>query len=269
MKIIGAAASDDTSLPLDGPRGFSTAGLIHLHFIDGSDTLASIANYGSATATTAIVAGASGHSAGTLLTNGGVRLRGNTYLPTADVVDLTLPFTFMVHLTVDIPTSHDSVTTWVSPLMAADQYTARGFTVYATKGATLPTSADPISPNFRYTINSAQQAPASLSAAATYQYTEAASWFASLTGTSLQVRGYQAGVQIASYSATINTTGMITNSGAVVDATMKLVAGSPSTVFAEADLMVECIALYDRVLTNADCFSMAAAADQVRAARGR
>ncbi|HEY9346772.1 MAG TPA: hypothetical protein VIQ53_15745 [Inquilinus sp.] len=269
MKIIGAAASDDTSLPLDGPRGFSTAGLRHLHFIDGSDTTNIIANYGSAGGTTGVVNGASGHSSAALLANGGIRLRGNTYLPIAAEIDVTLPFTFMWHGTVDIPTSHDSVTTWVSPILATDQYTARGFTVYATKGAVIPSPADSVVPNFRYVINSAQQAPASLSAAAAYQYTEAASWFASLTGTSMQVRGYQSGTQIANFATTINTTGMITNSSAVADPTMKLVAGSPSTVFAEANLMVECIALYDRILSDADCVSMAAAADQVRAARGR
>lgn len=269
MKIIGAASSDDPSMPLDGPRGFSPFGLKHLYFIDGSDTTASMANYGSLGGSTAVVAGASGHSSATLLSNGGVRLRGNTYLPIGSEVDITLPWTFMFHGTVDIPTNHDGVTTWNSPIMATDQYTSRGFTLYSAKNSVAATPADALSPNFRYTVNAAQQAPQAVGTPSTYQYTEFASWFASLSGTLFQMRGYAAGVQIANFSATVNVTGMITNGGSVVDATMKLCAGSPSPVFAEDNLMVECIAFYDRVLSDGDCFSMDAAANNIRAARGR
>ena len=108
MDTITANAPDDPTLPVDGPRGFSTAGLAGLYFMDGADTTGSIANSvrgGSGTAVVVQGGSSAAWSSAGLMVNGGIKLKGNTYLP-GPTIDLTPPWTMFSRLAVGLPTDH-------------------------------------------------------------------------------------------------------------------------------------------------------------------
>lgn len=267
MRIITAAASDDPTMPFDGPRGFATAQLAGLYFMDGADTLASIANYsilpGAVTTGIATAGGAGAHSDATLMTNGGVQIKGNKYLPGPDI-DYSTEWTSFAHLAVGQPTTHDGVTTWVSPIISCSGYGARGSIVYATIGTTYPTPTTALSPGQRRFEGGVQQAPNSLAAPASLLYTMPATFFHSLKSSKLRSRIYVGNTKIADFSLTINPTLMV--NGTPIQ---KPTVGTPYTAYAEANLLVECFGVYTRELSDADCQTTADSANAVRLGRGR
>lgn len=268
MRIITATAVDDPSLPFDGPRGFSLAQNVGLYFMDGADTVSVIANYSKAVGAVATAiatgAGAGAHSDAVLMTGGGVQIKGNKYLP-GPQLDYSTEWTSFAHLAVGQPTQHDGVTTFNTPIVSCDGYSAgKGSIVYATRSASYPLPTDALSPNQRRFETGAQQAGAAIGAPSSLTYTAPFTLFHSLKSSNLRTRIYQGGAKIADFSQAVNVTAMVNGTPL-----QRPCVSTPYTVYAEANLLVECFGVYTRELSDADCLTTDASSVSVRLSRGR
>ncbi|KGM36121.1 hypothetical protein [Inquilinus limosus] len=270
MRIITATAVDDPSLPFDGPRGFSAAQLAGLYFMDGSDTLTSIRNYSTAVGAqstgVATPGNAGAHSSAVLMTGGGIQLRGTKYLP-GPQIDYSTEWTLFSHMAVGLPTQHDSVTSWTSPIVSSDGLAdGKASIVYATRtsGQGYPSSAAPLAPALRRFESGAQQAATAITAPTSLCYTTYFTIFQSLKAGNLRARFYVGGSKIADTTVAINVTNMVNGTPL-----QKPCVGTPYIAYNEANLLVECYGVWTRELSDADCETMDLASVTIRQSRGR
>lgn len=266
MDIITAAAPDDPSLPFDGPRGYSAAGLAGLYFCDGIDTVSSIANAagGAGTAVVNPSGSTAPWSAATLMTNGGINLRGNTILP-GPTIDLTTPWTMFAHLAVGLPTQHEGAINYVSPILSTDQYiNVRGVITYASIGTSYPNTGTQLNPMFRWFNSGAQVAPINLAAPADLTYLDPVTFVMSYAGGNLRARIFRSGAKIVDNIQAVtmaNIVGTISNQKPTVSTNL--------TNYPEANLLCEAFGVYTRELTDADLITTDLMSIAVRQARGR
>lgn len=263
MDIITAAAPDDPTLPFDGPRGFSAASLAGLYFMDGADTPSSIADADGGGAT-AVVASGQAWAAATIMTNGGIQLRGNTYLP-GPTIDLTTEWTMFAHLAVGLPTQHDAVTSWLSPILSTNQYGAnKGVIMYSTISAGYPTSAHAISPNQRWFSLGAQAGPVAIGATSDVTYTQAYTFAMSFKTGNLRSRLFRAGLKIAEVVSAVTIANIVNTVP-----NQKPTVSTPLQNYAEANLLCEVFGVYTRELTDNDLATTDLMSIAVRQGRGR
>jgi hypothetical protein len=263
MDIITAAAPDDPTLPFDGPRGFSSAGLAGLYFMDGTDTPSSVANANGGAAT-AVVASGQAWAAATLMTNGGINLKGNTYLP-GPIIDLTAEWTMFAHLAVGLPTQHDVVASWLSPILSTNQYGAnKGVIMYSSISAGYPTPANAISPNHRWFNSGSQAAPVSLGATADVTYTQPYTFAMSFKAGNLRSRLFRAGAKIAEVISAVTIANIVNGVPS-----QKPTISTPLQNYAEANLLCEVFGVYTRDLTDNDLATTDLMSIAVRQGRGR
>lgn len=265
VDIVTSATSDDPTLPFDGPRGFASAGLTGLYFVDGSDTTANIANAagGGATAVVPAAGATSGWSAASLMTNGGIQLRGNTILP-GPTMDLTLPWTMFMHGAVGLPTDH-GVTTWVSPILSTDQYVnLKGVIMYASVGSAYPTTSTPLNPGMRWTNNGAQVAPVVMGAPVDLTYLDPVTFAFSYNLGSLRTRIFRGGAKIQDLSQAVTIANVVNGTPS-----QKLTVSTNQINFAEANILCEVFGTYSRELSDNDLTTTDLVASTIRTARGR
>lgn len=263
MDIITAAAPDDPTLPFDGPRGFSAASLAGLYFMDGSDTTASIADAHGGAAT-AVVASGQAWAAAALMTNGGINLKGNTYLP-GPTIDLTAEWTMFAHLAVGLPTQHDAVTSWLSPILSTNQYAAnKGVIMYSTVSAGYPTALNAISPNQRWFNSGAQAAAVSIGATSDVTYTQPYTFAMSFKTGNLRSRLFRAGAKIAEVVSAVTIANIVNGVP-----NQKPTVSTPLQNYAEANLLCEVFGVYTRELTDNDLATTDLMSISVRQGRGR
>lgn len=263
MDIITAAAPDDTTLPFDGPRGFSAAGLASLYFMDGTDTPSSIADASGGVATAVVVSGQA-WAAANVMTNGGINLKGNTYLP-GPSIDLTAEWTMFAHLAVGLPTQHDAVASWLSPILSTNQYGAnKGVIMYSTISAGYPTAANAISPNQRWFASGSQAAPVALGATADVTYTQAYTFAMSFKSGNLRSRLFRAGAKIAEVISAVTIANIVNGVP-----NQKPTVSTSLQNYAEANLLCEVFGAYTRELTDNDLATTDLMSIAVRQGRGR
>ena len=261
--------SDNPDLPVAGIRDFPEEGLSGLFFFDEGDTLNSLRNWAPGGGFSAVATGGTGQDAASFLTNGGIHLQATSYVPLGPEIDFTLPYTIFWHGSNDLPIQHDGVTTWVSGMLSTDQYPARGFILYTTRGTSYPDDASGQSLALRHTVNGVQQAPGGPWLIAGLTYLDPLTMAVRFDGTTATLRVYRAGTLLANFAQGINVTGYTTNSSSVQDKTMRPVLGSPSTVFREGNLSAEISGVYTRALTDAELVDLDLAATSLRHARAR
>ncbi|WP_395672123.1 hypothetical protein [Inquilinus sp.] len=264
MDIITATAPDDPTLPFDGPRGFSTSGLAGLYFMDGTDTTAAIANAAGGAATAVVPAAGQAWAAAALMTNGGINLKGNTYLP-GPTIDLTTEWTMFAHLAVGLPTQHDGVTTWLSPILSTNQYGAnKGVILYSSVSAGYPSAANAISPNHRWFNSGAQAAAVSLGAPSDVTYTQCYTFATSFKSGNLRSRIFRAGSKVAEVVSAVTIANIVNGVPS-----QKPTVGTPLQNYAEANLMCEVCGTYTRELSDNDLATADLMSIAVRQGRGR
>ncbi len=264
MDIITSAAPDDPTLPFDGPRGFSAAGLAGLFFMDGADTTAAIANAAGGAATAVVPAASQAWAAANLMTNGGINLKGNTYLP-GPTIDLTAEWTMFAHLAVGLPTQHDAATSWLSPILSTNQYAAnRGVIVYSTISTGYPTAANAITPNQRWFSSGSQATPVSLGAGSDVTYTQPYTFAMSFKAGNLRSRLFRAGGKIAEVISAVTIANIVNGIP-----NQKPTVNTPLQNYAEANLLCEVFGVYTRDLTDNDLATTDLMSSAIRVARGR
>lgn len=263
MDIITAAAPDDPTLPFDGPRGFSSAGLAGLYFMEGADSPASIADANGG-APTAVVVSAQAWASAALMTNGGINLKGNTYLP-GPTIDLTAEWTMFAHLAVGLPTQHDAVTSWLSPILSTNQYGAnKGVIMYSTVSAGYPSAANAISPNQRWFNSGAQATPVALGATSDVTYTQPYTFAMSFKTGNLRSRLFRSGLKIAEVVSAVTIANVVNGVPS-----QKPIVCTPLQNYAEANLLCEVFGVYTRELTDSDLATTDLMSVAVRQGRGR
>jgi hypothetical protein len=198
-----------------------------------------------------------------MMANGGIQLRGNTYLLGA-TVDITAAWTMFAHLAVGLPTNHDSITTFVSPMLSTDQYiNNKGVIMYASIGS-YPTPTTALNPAHRWWNSGVQAAPVVIGAPLDVTYTLPLTFAMSYAAGNLRSRIFRAGVKIAEKVSAVT----IANIANGVP-NQKPTVGTPQQNYAEANLLCEVFGVYDRELTDNDLVTTDLMSIAVRQGRGR
>lgn len=243
--------------------GFIADDIVDLHLFDGADTTANISNRVPSKPATAMIAQT---GSGALMTNGGIRIQAAAYVPEAQDIDITLPFTAMWHGSIDIPVAGG--TQWNQAVLSTEQYTNRGFIMYAFANNTYPVDTTQIALNGRNSVNAAQAAANALPLSAQLTYNDKRTFVVRSDGTTLEFIVINNGIIITNVAYNPDYTGMTTASS-VQDKTMKLTCGTLSVVYATGIMSIEGFVTYNAKKTNTALFTNDARFIQKRQARGR
>lgn len=246
--------------------GFIGDGMVDLYLLDGTDTLASVSNRNPGGPVTSVVSPGAPNVA-TLMANGGVNLQGNAYWPGASEIDITEDFTFMCHGSVDIPIA--GTTPWVSPIMSAAPYTARGFIWYGSAG-TLPTDSTQVASVARNVNLGVQQPQQTLPTSASWTYLDKATFIIRGDGSTLNYMVMKDGIVLVDFSFSPDFVQMTTPAGGgPQDKTLALAVGAQNASFPEGNISIEGQVSYGRRLSNGELIINDSRFKQIRTSRGR
>jgi hypothetical protein len=243
-------------------KGFVSLGLVTLYrFNDASVT--SILNEAPGGISTAVQAMGSANDLAAIVAGGGIRLKGTSFVPDAVAMDVSQPFTYMVHTTLAVPAP-----TANQGIMSTVGYPNRGFIWFAQSGSN-PATETFLTNVFRQSKNGVQGGTFQIPGSAQYVYTNARTLALTWDGTTFRASVWNAGTLVKDKLALVPLVDITTNASGQVSNLITLATGSTSLTYPGIDMMVDAVAVYNRVLTDSEIIANDANCIALRTTRGR